>query len=323
MLFIGGARIRNLAAWSLALGLAGAYFAYSAPYRRRRIFAYLDPFADPLGDGLQTIQSQVGIASGGLLGVGLGAGRTKWGSAYADSGLHLRPDRRGGRADRWVCRDLAFLLFGYFGVRVALKAPDRFGMLLAVGITTWLIPGLHEHRHGDGADADHRRAASVRLRRRLWTRDGARRLGLLVNVARRADCDLGREGVRPNSTAGYRRDHGWGHGRTHEPGDRHRSGPGPPRRACGADSLRRWRRGNEGTLVPAAGFEIDLLPGRGIQRSLRPSSIVDNLGAVAGLLDGARRIRSCETADHRWCCVLAATPQYPMSAAAILARVPS
>ena len=140
MLFIGGARLTSLVSWSLALGLAGAYFAYSAPYRRRRIFAYLDPFADPLGDGLQTIQSQVGIASGGFLGVGLGAGRTKWGFLpYADSDFifALVAEEVGLIGGTAVI--LAFLLLGYFGARVALKAPDRFGMLLAVGITTWLI----------------------------------------------------------------------------------------------------------------------------------------------------------------------------------------
>lgn len=140
MLFIGGAKIANLASWSLALIVAGAYFALSAPYRRRRIFAFLDPFADPLGDGLQTIQSQVGIASGGLLGVGLGAGRTKWGFlpyAETDFIFALIAEEVGLVGGSAVI--LAFLLLGYFGARVALKAPDRFGMLLAVGVTTWLL----------------------------------------------------------------------------------------------------------------------------------------------------------------------------------------
>jgi cell division protein FtsW len=140
MLYVGGARLGHLAGWGLLLVAAGGYFAYSAPYRRRRIFAFLDPFADPLNDGLQIIQSQVGIASGGLLGVGLGAGRTKWGFLpYAESDFifALVAEEIGllGGAGLIV----AFLLLGYLGGRVAIKAPDRFGMLLAVGITTWLL----------------------------------------------------------------------------------------------------------------------------------------------------------------------------------------
>ncbi len=140
MLYIAGARVTSLASWSLALMLAGAYFAYSAPYRRRRMLAFMDPFADPLGDGLQTIQSQVGIASGGLLGVGLGAGRTKWGFLpYADSDFifALVAEEIGLVGGAGLI--LAFLLFGYLGARVAIKAPDRFGMLLAVGVTTWIL----------------------------------------------------------------------------------------------------------------------------------------------------------------------------------------
>ncbi|MEZ5379017.1 MAG: UDP-N-acetylglucosamine--N-acetylmuramyl-(pentapeptide) pyrophosphoryl-undecaprenol N-acetylglucosamine transferase [Acidimicrobiales bacterium] len=82
-------------------------------------------------------------------------------------------------------------------------------------------------------------------------------------------------------------------------------------------------RGNEGTLVPAAGFEIDLLPGRGIQRSLRPSSIVDNLGAVAGLLRGWRQAYSIvRTRRPSVVLCLGGYAAFAMSAAAILARVP-
>lgn len=140
MLFIAGARLTSLAGWASVGVLAGAVLAYSAPYRRDRLLAFIDPWADPLGTGLQTIQSQVGIASGGLLGVGLGASRTKWGFlpyAHSDFIFAIVAEEVGliGAAALIA----AFLLLGFLGVRTALNAPDRFGMLLAAGITSWLI----------------------------------------------------------------------------------------------------------------------------------------------------------------------------------------
>ncbi len=79
MLFIAGAKTTSLLSWG-SLGLAAAaFFSMSSGYRRDRIFAFIDPWQYPATIGLQTIQSQVGIASGGILGVGLGASRAKWG----------------------------------------------------------------------------------------------------------------------------------------------------------------------------------------------------------------------------------------------------
>jgi cell division protein FtsW len=140
MLFLAGARISSLASWAAVGVLGAALMAYAVPYRRARLLAFIDPWADPYGIGLQTIQSQVGIASGGLFGVGLGAGRTKWGFlpyAHSDFIFAIVAEEVGliGAATLIT----AFLLLGYLGVRTALNAPDRFGMLLAAGITGWLL----------------------------------------------------------------------------------------------------------------------------------------------------------------------------------------
>lgn len=102
--------------------------------------AFLNPWDDPTGFGLQTIQSQVGIASGGLFGVGLGAGRAKWGFlpyAHSDFIFAIVAEEVGLIGSAIVI--LMFLLLGYLGMRTAMKAPDRFGMLLAAGLTSWLI----------------------------------------------------------------------------------------------------------------------------------------------------------------------------------------
>ncbi len=140
MLFVAGARIDHLMGWATVGAALATFFAYSAPYRRDRILAFLDPWADAQGFGLQTIQSQVGIASGGLLGVGLGAGRAKWGFlpyAHSDFIFAIVAEEVGliGAA----ALILGFLMLGYLGMRAAIKAPDRFGMLLAAGLTSWLM----------------------------------------------------------------------------------------------------------------------------------------------------------------------------------------
>ncbi len=140
MLFIAGARTRSLVGW-LTLAVAGVTaLAFLAPYRRRRLLSFLDPWQDPLGDGLQAIQSQVGIASGGLFGVGLGASRAKWGflpEAETDFIFAIVAEEVGLVGASALI--LGFLIIGWFGFRAAMTAPDRFGTLLAAGITCWLL----------------------------------------------------------------------------------------------------------------------------------------------------------------------------------------
>ncbi len=140
MLFVAGARADHLAGWATLGVAAAAVLAYSADYRRQRIFAFLNPWEDPQGFGLQTIQSQVGIASGGLLGVGLGAGRAKWGFlpyAHSDFIFAIVAEEVGliGAASLVV----AFVVLAWLGVRIAIGAGDTFGRLLAAGLTSWLL----------------------------------------------------------------------------------------------------------------------------------------------------------------------------------------
>ena len=140
LLFVAGSQMRSLLTWlSLALTAAGV-LAYFAPYRRERLLSFLNPWEDPLGDGLQAIQSQVGIASGGLWGVGLGASRAKWGFlpfAHTDFIFAIVAEEVGLIGASALIG--AFLLIGWFGLKTALSAPDRFGMLLAAGVTSWLM----------------------------------------------------------------------------------------------------------------------------------------------------------------------------------------
>jgi len=140
MLFVAGARLPHLALWTVAGTLIASIAAFGSDYRRARLLSFMDPWADPLGSGLQTIQSQIGIASGGWFGVGLGAGRAKWGFlpyAHSDFIFAIVAEEMGLIGAGALV--LAFALVGYLGVRAALNAPDRFGLLLAAGLTSWLL----------------------------------------------------------------------------------------------------------------------------------------------------------------------------------------
>lgn len=133
--FVAGLRGRDLAALgSGVVGLAVALIV-SEPFRIRRIFAFLDPRADPQGAGYQTLQSFFAFASGGLFGVGLGAGRQKFlylPAAHTDFIFAVIGEELGLVGALAVVFGFVVLVFA--GVRIALRAEDTFGRLLAGGI---------------------------------------------------------------------------------------------------------------------------------------------------------------------------------------------
>jgi len=137
LLYLGGVSIWSLG--SVTVGLLGAFatFALTSPYRRARLAAWSDPFSDPEAAGYQTIQSLVGVASGGVDGVGLGAGRAKWGFlpfAHTDFIFSVIAEELGFIGGLTLI--LLYVGLVLFGMRVAFAAPDRLGTLLAGGITT-------------------------------------------------------------------------------------------------------------------------------------------------------------------------------------------
>jgi cell division protein FtsW len=139
MLFIAGAPLRYITPLGvLGVGLAVAS-SLTADYRRARVFAFLDPWADPLNTGYQTIQSLIALGSGGWFGVGLGASRQKWSyipNAHTDFIFAILGEEMGLFGTLVVIGMFAFL--AYLGFRAARRAPDRFGMLVASGITIWI-----------------------------------------------------------------------------------------------------------------------------------------------------------------------------------------
>lgn len=136
LLFIGGARLTHLGGTALAAA-PFVYFAVAqSAYRQRRIFSFLDPWADPQGAGHQIIQSFLAFGSGGIFGRGLGEGRQK---------LLFLPERHSDFIYAVIGEELGligalavlvlFLIILWRGVRIGLRSSDQFSRMLALGIT--------------------------------------------------------------------------------------------------------------------------------------------------------------------------------------------
>jgi cell division protein FtsW len=137
--FIGGTPLSALGAASGVLFLLGTVFVTSVPYRRERWLSFLDLAAHRSDSGFQVWQSLIGIASGGVPGTGLGAGRAKWGylpESHTDFIFAVIAEELGLIGVIGVIG--LFLVILYLGVSISLRAADRFGQLLAGGITAWI-----------------------------------------------------------------------------------------------------------------------------------------------------------------------------------------
>ena len=140
MYFVAGARIAEFAALAGLTTICVAALAVAQPYRLARLVTFLDPWSDPQKSGFQTIQSIYGLALGGPLGEGLGAGREKFGflpAPYTDSIFAVLGDELGLLGTLTVV--LLFLVIAFKGIRIALSAPDATGALLATGVTVWIV----------------------------------------------------------------------------------------------------------------------------------------------------------------------------------------
>ncbi len=140
MFFIAGADLKQLVTTGCISSIILFLIGISAAYRKDRFIAYLDPFGTEDGVGYQTAQVLYSLARGGLIGEGLGtskgnvpalpAGHTDFIFAIIGQELGLL----------FCLLVLALFLFlGYRGFRIAINAPDAFGMILACGLTSWFL----------------------------------------------------------------------------------------------------------------------------------------------------------------------------------------
>lgn len=139
MFFVAGARLWQFAAIGL-LSVLGTIVVGLREYQLQRIRTFLDPWQDPLGAGFHTIQGLLALGLGGIFGAGLGDSRLAGGlylpNAWNDFIFAVIGEEFGLVGSGAIVA--LFLLLAYAGIRTALRAPDTFGALLAVGITAWL-----------------------------------------------------------------------------------------------------------------------------------------------------------------------------------------
>jgi cell division protein FtsW len=137
MVFAAGVNYRYIAGLCLAAVPALYVVLMSSEYRRRRVTSYLDPWADPLGDGFQMIQSMIAVGTGGVFGRGLMAGVQKLfyvPEPHTDFIYSVISEELGLIGATMVVA--CYCVISWRGLRTALRAPDRFGAFLAIGLTT-------------------------------------------------------------------------------------------------------------------------------------------------------------------------------------------
>ncbi|PYS69557.1 MAG: putative lipid II flippase FtsW [Acidobacteria bacterium] len=140
VIYTAGARVLHLAmaAAPALLGLAGLLIF--VPWRLKRLITFLDPWADPQGGGFQVVQSLIAVGSGGPNGLGFAQGKQKMlflPFAHSDFIFAVVGEELGLVGSLAVVA--VFALFLWRGIRTALLAPDRFGMLLSLGIVTSIV----------------------------------------------------------------------------------------------------------------------------------------------------------------------------------------
>jgi cell division protein FtsW len=140
MVFAAGINYRYIIGLIL-VSLPAAYIVLmSADYRQRRMKVFLDPWSDPLDGGFQVIQSLLAVGTGGLFGRGLMAGVQKLyylPYPHTDFIYAVIGEEMGLLGTTLVLA--AFCVIAWRGLRTSLRAPDRFGSFLALGLTAMLI----------------------------------------------------------------------------------------------------------------------------------------------------------------------------------------
>lgn len=139
MMLLAGAKWSHLSLMGAAGLCVGAVYAWVEPYRRERLLSFRDPFAQMSDEGYQLAQSLIAIGSGGLFGRGLGQGRQKFSFLpYPESDFIfaiIGEDFGLFGCTAVIC---LFVAFAFAGMRIAVSCPERYGCLLAAGLTAMI-----------------------------------------------------------------------------------------------------------------------------------------------------------------------------------------
>ena len=136
MLLVAGTPPRTLGAGLGIAGTLGLVAVWLEPYRRARLFSFLNPWHDAQGAGFQTVQAMIGLGSGGIFGVGLGQSVQKVNylpEAHTDMIFAIIGEELGLVGATAVI--VAYCAFAYAGLKIALGCRDPFGKRLAAGLT--------------------------------------------------------------------------------------------------------------------------------------------------------------------------------------------
>jgi cell division protein FtsW len=136
VLLVAGTPLMTLATGFAIMSAVGLAAIGIEPYRRARVFSFLDPWRDAQGAGFQIVQAQIGLGSGGIFGEGLGQGVQK---------IHYLPEAHTDMIFAVIGEELglvgvtvvilAYAAFAWAGLKVALECKDPFGKRLAAGLT--------------------------------------------------------------------------------------------------------------------------------------------------------------------------------------------
>lgn len=140
LLFGAGIERRLFVRTVCVIAAAGTMFALSASYRRQRLLSFLSPFAHESTTGYNLVQSLLALGSGHLTGTGFGTSAATWGflpNAQTDFIFAVIGNQYGYIGG--LCVMAGFTTIGVLGIRIALRARDRFSSLLALGLTTWIV----------------------------------------------------------------------------------------------------------------------------------------------------------------------------------------
>jgi cell division protein FtsW len=140
ILFVAGMRLRYFGYGFLAALPALYFLIFHVSYRRDRILAFLNPYADPQGRGFHIIQSLIAVSTGGVTGLGLMEGKQKLfylPEPHTDFIYAVTAEEFGLLGAVFLA--LLFAVFLWRGLRTAIKAQDIFGRYLAVGITSMVV----------------------------------------------------------------------------------------------------------------------------------------------------------------------------------------
>jgi len=140
VIYAAGARVLHLAMAAAPALVVAAGLLIFVPWRLKRLITFLDPWADQQGSGFQVVQSLIAVGSGGTNGLGFAQGKQKMlflPFAHSDFIFAVVGEELGLVGALTVIA--VFALFLWRGVRTALLAPDRFGMLLSLGIVTSIV----------------------------------------------------------------------------------------------------------------------------------------------------------------------------------------